>query len=228
MSDSFDRFGQATVASGRVRTAPRPPAPASASWHSRLLGSHRVEHAGQLGKRRDTPVDGLRIETATSNPPRKHAIPQTPTHAASVSTRPASVGRESADDRHLLLVPHPRGSCSALTHKHAFDDRTEATVPRIAGVPGRGVAPRPQDWPRRSSKLASDISPCGTPTPPSTRWPTSPRRPSHTAGLVGPEHYRVAVTCDHAEDLQYYVLPDDPLAALNVPGEVAGLGPVAR
>ena len=48
------------------------------------------------------------------------------------------------------------------------------------------------------------------------------------AGRVGPERYRRAVTSDHAEGLQYHVLPtDDPLRALNILREAAGLQPLS-
>jgi hypothetical protein len=36
-----------------------------------------------------------------------------------------------------------------------------------------------------------------------------------------------AVTPDHAESLQYHVLPDDPLRALNILREAAGLPPLS-
>ena len=36
-----------------------------------------------------------------------------------------------------------------------------------------------------------------------------------------------AVTPDHAEGLQYHVLPDDPLRALNILREAAGLPPLS-
>jgi hypothetical protein len=52
--------------------------------------------------------------------------------------------------------------------------------------------------------------------------------PSHTAGLVGPEHYREVVNRDDAEGLQYHVLPtDDPVRALNILREAAGLQPLS-
>jgi hypothetical protein len=53
-------------------------------------------------------------------------------------------------------------------------------------------------------------------------------RPSHPAGLVGPEHYREVVNRDDAEGLQYHVLPtDDPLRALNILREAAALQPLS-
>jgi hypothetical protein len=50
----------------------------------------------------------------------------------------------------------------------------------------------------------------------------------HTAALVGPEHYREVVNRDDAEGLQYHVLPtDDPLRALSILREAAGLQPLS-
>ena len=52
------------------------------------------------------------------------------------------------------------------------------------------------------------------------------RATPHTAGLVGPEQYREVVTPDHAEGVQYHVLPtDDPVRTLNILREAAGLPP---
>jgi hypothetical protein len=51
--------------------------------------------------------------------------------------------------------------------------------------------------------------------------------PSHTAWLVGPEHYREVVNRDDAEGPQYHVLPTgDSLRALNILREAAGLQPL--
>ena len=45
-------------------------------------------------------------------------------------------------------------------------------------------------------------------------------------GLVGPDRYRETVTSDQSEGLQYHVLPDDPLRALNILRAAAGLPPL--
>ena len=45
---------------------------------------------------------------------------------------------------------------------------------------------------------------------------------------MSPEHYREGVTRDHTEGLQYHTLPtDDPLRALNILREAAGLQPLS-
>jgi hypothetical protein len=45
---------------------------------------------------------------------------------------------------------------------------------------------------------------------------------------VGPEHYREVVNRDDAEGLQYHDLPtDDPVRAMNILREAAGLQPLS-
>ncbi len=46
-------------------------------------------------------------------------------------------------------------------------------------------------------------------------------------GRVGPALIVKVVTPDRAEGLQYHVLPDDPLRAVNILREAAGLEPLS-
>jgi hypothetical protein len=51
---------------------------------------------------------------------------------------------------------------------------------------------------------------------------------SSPASSVGPEHYREDCDSCHPEGLQFHVLPtDDPLRALNILREAAGLQPLS-
>jgi hypothetical protein len=87
----------------------------------------------------------------------------------------------------------------------------------------------PTCWPSRSSKLASDISPTEHPHPRAAhgrRRRDGPRTPlaSSVQGIIVR-----AVTGDQAEGLQFHVLPtDDPLRALNILREAAGLQPLSE